>query len=191
MMEHNADEILARRAREGSIESFEQLFERYKKPILNFVYRIVENRETAEEVTQEAFIKVYKNLDTYDPERKFSSWLFTIARNLSKNSIRDRKYFRGISLDKPLKAGEESLKLMDVIRDPGVSPDEIARSRELAREAKHILSLLPIKYREIIALCSVQGLPQKDAAEVLGCSVATVSVRLRKAKKIFIKKLGI
>jgi len=186
-----SDEVLARQAKNGNIKAFEELFDRYKKRILNFVYKLVGNRETAEEVTQETFIKVFKNLDIYDPKKKFTSWLYTIARNLAKNALRDKKYFADISLEKEILKGNKALRLKDVIADVSAGPDSIAEDEELAEEAQKVLNLLPVKYREVITLYSVEKLTYKEIAEILGCSVASVSIRLNKAKILFMEKLGI
>ncbi len=190
MIDKSSDELLARQAKEGDTAAFEELFSRYKKPLLNFIYRLIGNRQTAEEVTIEVFMKVYNNLDIFDPDKKFSTWIYTIARNLSKNSLRDKKYFRDISLEGSVFGKDENIKLKDVIADPGASPEMIAQDEELSLTAQKILDLLPLKYKEVITLCSVQGLSYQEAAAILGISVAGVSVRLNAAKRLFMKKLG-
>jgi RNA polymerase sigma-70 factor (ECF subfamily) len=191
MADRLSDEALAVRARDGDAGAFEELFNRYKKAILNFVYRIVGSRETAEEVTQEAFMKAYNNLHIFDPKKKFLTWLYTIARNLARNAVRDKKYFRDISLDEPIYGEDEDIRLRDVIADPNIGPDQIAEDEELARQAQEVLDSLPLKYREVITLCSIQGLTYKEAAPILGMSVASVSILLNEAKALFMKRLGI
>lgn len=189
-MADRTDELLAKSAKEGDMRAFEELFLRYKKAILNFIYRLIGNKETAEEVALEVFMKVYENLAIYDPERKFATWLYTIARNLSKNALRDKKYFKDMSLEENIAGEGDTLKLKDVIADGGAGPDVIAQSDELNREAQIVLGELPAEYREVIALCSMQGLTMNEASKILGCSIATVSIRLDKAKELFMKKLG-
>ena len=189
-MVDRSDELLARSAKEGDMRAFEELFGRYKKAILNFIYRLIGNRQTAEEVALEVFMKVYENLAIYDPGRKFATWLYTIARNLSKNAIRDKKYFKDMSLEENVAGESDELKLKDVIADPGARPDAIAQLDELSVEAQKVLDTLPEEYREVIALCSMQGLTQEEASKIIGCSIATVSNRLEKAKELFMKKLG-
>ncbi|MDD5135848.1 MAG: sigma-70 family RNA polymerase sigma factor [Candidatus Omnitrophica bacterium] len=190
MDDKSSDELLARQAKEGDTAAFEELFNRYKKPLLNFIYRFIGNRQTAEEVTIEVFMKAYSNLDIYDPNKKFATWIYTIARNLSKNSLRDRKYFRDASLDESVFDKDESITLKDVIADTSASPDVIAQDEELSEIAQKILDSLPDKYKEVITLCSVQELSYQEAAAILGISVAGVSIRLNEAKKLFMKKLG-
>lgn len=189
--EHLPDEILAKMAREGDANAFEHIFERYKKPILNLIYRLIGNRETAEEVAQEAFMKAYNNLHVFDINKKFSTWLYTIARNLAKNSLRDKKYFRDVSLEKEVFEEDEVIRLKDVIADKAATPDKIAQDEELEREAQKVLDSLPLKYKEVIALCSVQGLTYEQAAAILGCSIASISIRMEEAKTLFMKRLGL
>ncbi len=191
MQDRLSDEILVAKAREGDVSAFEELFNRYKKAILNFIYRLIGNRETAEEVAQEVFIKAYNNLDIFDPDRKFSTWIYTIAKNLAKNSIRDKRYFRDLSLEEAVFEKEEVIRLKDMIADPGASPDLIAQDEELTEAAQKVLDSLPLEYKEVITLCSIQGLTYKEAAAIIGCSVASVSIRLNKAKVLFMKKLGL
>jgi len=190
MTDNPSDEILAKRAGEGDLGAFEELFRRYKKPILNFIYRLIGNRETAEEVTIEVFVKAYNNLDIFDPERKFSIWIYTIARNLSKNALRDKRYFRDVSLEEAFSSKDKVIKLKDMIADPNALPDAIAQDNELAEEAQKILDSMPVKYKEVITLCSMQGLPYQEVAAILGISITSVSVRLNEAKNLFMKKLG-
>lgn len=190
-MVDRSDELLAKLAKEGDLRAFEELFGRYKKAVLNFIYRMIGNKETAEEVSLEVFMKVYSNLAIYDPSRKFSTWLYTIARNLTKNSLRDRKYFKDISLEEPISEDGDQITLKDVISDPNTRPDTVVQSNELNEEAQRVMEKLPAEYREVIALCSMQGLKQEEAARILGCSIATVSIRLEKAKELFMKRLGL
>jgi RNA polymerase sigma-70 factor (ECF subfamily) len=186
-----SDEILANLAKEGDMRAFEELFSRYKKPILNFIYRLIGNKETSEEVSLEVFMKVYANLSIYDPERKFSTWIYTIARNLAKNALRDKKYFKDMSFEETVSGGDEPLKLKDLIADPNARPDLAAQDEELNAEAQKVLDSLPAEYREVITLCSIQGLTQEEASKIIGCSIATISLRLEKAKEIFINRLGL
>jgi len=186
-----SDEALAKLSKEGDTKAFEELFNRYKLPILNFIYRLIGNRETAEEVTQEAFIRAYKSLGIFDPKRSFSTWLYTIARNLAKNALRDKKYFRDVSLEQTVSTEGGDLKLKHVLSDPNPRPDEIARDEELSREAQVVLGRFPVELREVITLCSMDGRTYEEASKIIGCSAATVMARLKKAKILFIKELGI
>jgi len=186
-----SDEALAKLAQEGDTKAFEELFERYKSPILNFIYRLIGNRETAEEVTQEAFIRAYKSLGAFDPRKRFSAWMYTVARNLAKNALRDKKYFRDVSLEQAVSTEGGDLKLKHVLSDPNPRPDAIAQDEELSRDAQKGLQRLPVEFREVITLCNIEQMTYKEASKILGVSEATVMNRLRKAKLIFMKELGI
>ena len=187
-----SDEALAKLSKEGDAKAFEELFNRYKLPILNFIYRLIGNRETAEEVTQEAFIRAYKSLGVFNPRKRFSSWMYTIARNLAKNALRDKKYFRDISLEKTIASeGRGELKLKHVLTDPNPRPDEIAHDEELSQNAQAVLKKLPVELREVITLCSIEQMTYEEASKIIGCSAATVMARLKKAKILFMKELGI
>jgi RNA polymerase sigma-70 factor (ECF subfamily) len=186
-----SDEVLAARAKDGDTAAFEELFHRYKKAMLNFIYRMVGNRETAEEVAQDAFIKAFRNLYLYDPGRKFSTWLYTIARNLAKNALRDRRYFRDRSLEETVFEGDKAVALKDMIEDPNADPSAVAESNELEEEAQKVLDTLPVEYKEIITLCSIQGLTYEEAAAIIGLSPSGAAARLEKAKELFMKRLGI
>jgi RNA polymerase sigma factor, sigma-70 family len=191
MIEQSSDEVLAARAKEGATGAFEELFHRHKRAILNFIYRLIGNRETAEEITQDVFMKAFRNLYLYDTTKKFLTWLYTIARNQAKNAIRDKKYFRDISLETPIAKKDGSIALKDVISDPGANPLEEAELEELECEAQKVLDSLPFQYKEVITLCSIQELTYEEAAKIVGCSTAMVAVRLNIAKEMFMKKLGI
>ncbi len=191
MFDNRPDEALVSIARSGDEGAFEELFNRYKKPIINFIYRMIGNKETAEEVAVEVFMKAYNNLHIFDPNKRFNTWLFTIAKNLSKNAMRDRKYFRNVSLDQDIQLESGPVSLRDVIADPGSAPDDAIRTKELEREAQAILDSMPVKYREVVVLCSIQGMTYKEAAEVIGCSVASISTRMTEAKALFMKKIGL
>ena len=153
-----SDENLAIKARDGYQAAFEELFHRHKRAILNFIYRMVGNRETAEEVTQDVFIKAYRNLYLFDPGRKFVTWLYTIARNQARNAIRDRRYFRDISLEETVSERDTTVRLKDVIASPAADPASIAESAELETEAQAVLDSLPAAYKEVIILTSIQRL---------------------------------
>src|SRR3989442_4184475 len=92
----------------GDEQSFTLLLHRYRRPLINFLYRMVRNREQAEDLAQEVFLRVYRAREEYVPSAKFTTWLFRIATNLALNSVRDNRYQRmEISLDAPVTAGAE------------------------------------------------------------------------------------
>ena len=137
-----SDKILTQKAKQGDRKSFEALYQKYKKRILNYIYRMLGNRATAEELTQETFVRAYINLSNYKERNTFSAWLYKIAGNLVKNELRSRGYRRGPSLDKPLLVDEGTIRLIDTVIDESSKPDLIARSHELHKAIQNVLNSL-------------------------------------------------
>lgn len=188
------DEALLDMAKGGDTHAFEELFNRHKKPILNFIYRMVGSRETAEEITIEVFMNVYKNLGLYDPAKKFLPWVYTIARNLAKNALRDRKYYRDVSLDQDIgdgEGGESKTMLRDLMEDHTMRPDLILEHEELELRVQAVLDSMRPEYREAITLCSIQGMTYEEASKIVGISIAGLAKRLEKAKEEFLRALRI
>src|SRR2546427_13044174 len=118
----------------GDEQSFALLLHRYRRPLVNFLYRMVRNREQAEDLAQEVFLRVYRAREDYVPSAKFTTWLFRIATNLALNSVRDNRYQRmEISLDAPVTAGAEDRdeEILDVGgKDPNLEEHLIEEARE-------------------------------------------------------------
>jgi len=184
------DEALIERAKAGDGQAFDELYAKYKRPILNFIYRMIGNKETAEELTQETFVRVYMNLSTFSPKGKVSSWIYTIAGNLAKNELRDKKYFHDIPLETIVVNDETSVKLSDLIAIHKKNPEEIAEDKELQESIQKIFDTIPEKYRQVLVLCDVQELSYEEVASIIGCSVGTVASRLSRARAIFMKRFG-
>lgn len=186
-----SDKILAQKAKEGDRQSFDILYQKYKKRILNYIYRMIGDRATAEELTQDAFLKAYINLKNYHERDTFSAWLYKIAGNLAKNELRSRQYRKAPSLDQPLVVDEETIRLMDTVVDESSKPDLIARSNELHEAIQKVLNSLSLEHRMILTLCNIQGLSYEEAGEILGVNVGTVASRLSRAREQFNKRLRI
>jgi len=170
----------------GEKKAFDRIYEKYKKVILNYLYRVMNSKEAAEDLTQETLIKVYMNICKYRPTGSFSSWVYAIARNLSKNEFRRMNRKKTISLETDI-PGTEGLKLGDVVKS-----DDFDTEKKLEKKAVHsrmetILAGLPLKYREVITLCIIQKLPYEEAARVLKCSRSNVAIRLYRARKVFME----
>ncbi len=184
------DEELILLARDGNSQAFAVLHRRFLHKILNYVNRIVNDFQKAEEITQETFLQVYRHLDTYRPQGKASSWIFKIATNLSKNELRNRKRRRLFSLSLQNKVGFDTheTELIDLIPDKNPGPAVVAQNNETMEKLEKIIESLPMKYREVMLVCEVHGYSYQEASEILNCSKANVGIRLcrarRKVKKI-------
>src|SRR5678809_1400068 len=124
MFNDQADEDLMVMYQRGEVRAFEVLLSRHRKPVYNFILRFVGDRETAEDLLQEAFMRVIKGAEAYKRQAKFTTWLYTIARNLCVDQTRRRKHRKHASLDAPMDASEESGTLMDCLLYTSDAADE-------------------------------------------------------------------
>jgi RNA polymerase sigma-70 factor (ECF subfamily) len=173
-----SDAELARDARGGSEAAYRELVARYAAPAVNFAYRLVHDRAVAEDLAQEGFLRVYQRLDTFDPERKFSSWFFQVLRNVTIDYLRVHR-LPTASLDGLQEAGR-SVQVADRV---SASPEELAGRGELASAMTTALSQLRPEYREVVVLRYQEGLTQPEIAQTLGLPAGTVKTYLHRARK--------
>jgi len=184
-----SDEILVKRAKEGDKSSFDELYQKYKKRILNYIYRMVGNQMIAEELTQDTFVRAYMHLRDYRERHTFSAWLYKIAHNLVMNELRVCK--PDVSLDEPLVVGDETIRLIDTVVNGTTAPDLIAKSHELREAIQKVLNSLSAEHRRVLVLCDIQGLSYEEVSEILDINVGTVASRLSRAREQFNRKLRI
>src|SRR5215468_9644808 len=142
----------------GDQQSFELLLQRYRTPLVNFLYRMVRNREQAEDLAQEVFLRVYRAREDYEPSAKFTTWLFRIATNLALNSLRDHRYQKlEISMDAPIVAD--------------------ARKKMI----RHAIEKLPEKQRAAVLLHKYQELDYGEISKILQCSESALKSLLFRA----------
>lgn len=179
-----ADGDLIARAVAGEADCFEELVKRYNRPIASFIFRMVGNRETALDLSQEVFIKVYGSLERYKPEFKFSTWIYKIASNtaidhLRKSSVNTSPLY--------LVSDDEEFELP--IPAKGLSPERALERRERAAQIEEVVSQLPPRYRELIVLRHVSELGYEEIAEVTGLPLGTVKNRIFRAREAMRKHL--
>jgi len=172
----------------GSQEAFRQLVLRFERPVLSVVSRLVRNPETAEDIAQEAFVKAYRNLGRYDPNRRFASWLFKIAHNTAIDHLR-RKRLDTVSLDASTDTENEGPWLPEPRAPEAQGPDEQAVRSELAGAIEEALGELRPQYREILELRFQQGFAYHEIAEVMDLAMGTVKVQLHRARKQLAQRL--
>ena len=163
----------------GREDKFALLLERYQRPIFNFIYRFFGEYEMAEELTQETFLRCYQFLKSYDPKRKFSTWLYTVAKNLCIDHLKKRRGGRQISLDQSLPAVERHEAGRSTVGDPQFL---CIRNQEDARLLE-ALGKLEASRRVVLVLYYFQGLSYKEISEAVGVPVSTVKIRIFRAKK--------
>jgi RNA polymerase sigma-70 factor, ECF subfamily len=182
-----SDPDLAARALAGSERAFHDLVRRYERPIFSLIVRMIHDATIAEDIAQETFLKAYRRLDTYDPTRKFSSWLFKIAHNATLDHLRRP------SLDTlPLEAhGDDEAGLAAVLADEKTeSPEAGAGRYDLARALDRGLRGLRADYSEVLLLRFRQGLSYQEIAEVTGQPLGTVKTNIHRARKELAAALG-
>jgi len=167
----------------GDQQSFELLLQRYRTPLVNFLYRMVRNREQAEDLAQEVFLRVYRAREDYEPSAKFTTWLFRIATNLALNSVRDHRYEKlEVSMDAPVVAdaedGEE--RMMELADEhPDIEQHLVDEARK--KMIRHAIEKLPEKQRAAVLLHKYQELDYAEIAKILQCSESALKSLLFRA----------
>lgn len=173
----DAEEIaLLKRCQEGSEEAFKDLVERFQRRTYWIAYNMLGRYETAQDISQEAFIRVYKAIRRFDLKRNFYTWLYQIVVNLCIDHLRkERKVSKNITLD-AIGGGKD----LTVER-----PDEDLGRGEVKGRVHQVLNKLPPKYKAVLTLRDIQGFSCEETAEIMGCTNATVRWRVHRARKLF------
>ena len=159
--------------------SFEELVRRYQRPISAYVYRMVGNYESALDLTQEIFIKVYNSLKRYRSEFKFSTWIYKIAHNAAVDHLR-----RTATREQSLVVGPEGDSFDLPIESARLSPEQESERKERRGEIEAVVRALPANYRELIILRHSQDLSYEEIVEVTGLPLGTVKNRLFRAREM-------
>jgi RNA polymerase sigma-70 factor, ECF subfamily len=177
------DADVAALAKEGREPAFRELVRRYERPVFSLIFRMVRDRETAEDLAQDTFIKVLNNIDRYRPEFKLSSWLFKIANNVTIDHLR-RRQLATVSLDgspHAQTAAEAQATSLDV-ESRGESALEAMESRELGSAIERAISKLRPEYRSCILLRHVEGRSYEEIAATLDLPLGTVKTYIHRAR---------
>jgi RNA polymerase sigma-70 factor (ECF subfamily) len=177
------DAEVVRQVLRGKRELFGVLLERYQKPIFNFVYRFYGNYDLAQELTQETFLRCYQFLKSYDTKRKFSTWLYAVAKNLCIDELKKHKAGREVSLDDAIGA----VDLKEAAE--GTRPDQQGQALRKEENFKLLEALqeLPTTARTVLLLHYFQGLSYQEIGEALSLPVSTVKIRIFRAKKALLE----
>ena len=176
-MKNQTDEQLIESYLNGEKEALEFLIKRYLKPIFGFAFSYTKNSEDAEEITQDAFFKAWKNLKRFDKEKSFKTWLFSIAKNTALDFLKKKKplLFSAIEED-----GKEN-SIIGEIPEPSPLPDEILNRADLAEELNLAMDKLSPKYREAIFLYYKEQFNFREISELLNEPLDTIKSRHRMA----------
>jgi RNA polymerase sigma-70 factor (ECF subfamily) len=169
----------------GEERAFQELVERYQTRLLNFIYRTVGDRERAEDLVQEVFIRVYRHIHRFDRSKKFSTWIYTIASNLAKNELRNRSRNPLVLFQtmKGTRADEDERPLQ--FEDTASRPDDLYRKRHLRALVEETVAQLPEHHRQVFVLRELEGKSYEEIAEITDCNLGTVKSRLNRARTAF------
>jgi RNA polymerase sigma-70 factor (ECF subfamily) len=163
----------------GSEAAFRHLAARYERPLFSFVLRMVRNRSVAEDLSQEVLLKVFRGLRAFDPERKFSSWLFKIAHNATIDWLRRRGPVEE-SLDAPV---SDDGPPREVVDERGLTPEQWRHNAELGRALDRAVAALRTEFRAVVLLRFREGLAYEEIAEATGLPLGTVKTFLFRARR--------
>ncbi len=175
------DEQVVFRILAGEKELFSDLLLKFQKGVFNFIYRMVGHYELANDLTQEAFMKAYLSLDKFDNRYKFSTWIFSIASNLTIDYLRKKK-IAALSYDRNQDSSQRSL--IDRLRSQGHTPIEELEHNELKTKIQESIDKLSPEYREIILLRHMNNFSYEDIASITGLPLGTVKNRIFRARQI-------
>ena len=172
--------VLVRAAKAGDISAFEQLVRRYDRNVFRIAQHITQNREDAEDVVQDAFLKSYENLKNFQEQSKFYTWLVRIAVNEALMRLRRRRPERMVSLDEDVKTEEDSMPRE--VADWTPNPEQQYSQAELREILTKTIQGLPSSFRTVFVLRDVEGLSTEETAEALDLSIPAVKSRLLRAR---------
>lgn len=180
-MRDDTDEALMLRYRDGEVRAFELLLTRHRRPVYNFILRFVGNPMQAEDLLQETFLRVIKVAENYERQAKFTTWLYTIARNLCVDASRRGKHRKATSLDAPLEEDGESAALVEILPSQGQAVDRQVIDKQAGVRIQQAIDRLVEEQREVFIMRELLDMSFKEIAEVVGCPENTVKSRMRYA----------
>jgi RNA polymerase sigma-70 factor (ECF subfamily) len=179
MGQERTDEELLAAYQQGDPGAFEALLRRHRAPLFTFLLRMLGDRERAEDLAQETFLRIVKGAQAWEHRARFQTWLFTIARNLCVDQSRRDRFRRTDSLDAEGPEGEQAM--VDAVPGREIDPGRGAESARLRPVLQRALLSLPAEQREVFVLREQAGVPFREIAEILGVNENTVKSRMRYA----------
>ncbi|CAA9370729.1 sigma-70 family RNA polymerase sigma factor [Longimicrobium sp.] len=178
-----SDHELVTRAQLGSEKAYRELLDRYQRPVFSIIFRMIRDREQAEDLAQETFVRVFNHIGRYDPRYKFSSWIFKIATNLTIDWIR-RKELKTVSIDGSRNAvtSDEMEASAITIVSEDENPEELLEAKELGEEIEQAIGKLRPEYRAAILLRHVEGREYQEIAEIMALPLGTVKTYIHRGR---------
>jgi len=177
------DKELVATALKGDEAAYGELLERFRRPVFSLIYRMIGDREQAEDLAQESFVKAFNNLDSYNPKYRFSSWLFKIANNHAIDHLRRAKLSTVSIHGSPHAAdAEREEETRIVLETPDESPEEEILALELGGEIEEAIRQLRSEYRTAVILRHIESRPYEEIAEIMDVPIGTVKTFLHRAR---------
>jgi RNA polymerase sigma-70 factor, ECF subfamily len=173
---------------EGHPGAFTALYDRYRDKLVYFMTRKMGDRDRAEDLVQEAFIRVTRHLHRFDQSKKFSTWIYTICSNLSKNELRNRSRSPLVLFQKLTTNWEPEHRPLQ-FEDSSTRPDDMFRKRFLQEKVEAIVAELPEHHRLVFRLRELEGKSYEEIAEITGVNLGTVKSRLHRARTSFAERI--
>ena len=187
MSDSNRDNLLIEQCLKGQQSSFSELIDEYKNMVFSLSYKMTNSLEDAEDISQEVFIRVYKSLYNFNPNYKFSTWLYQLTLNICRDRFRKGK-IPSVSLDTPLNKDDQK-DLRSIIPDNQNNPEDIIMGVEQTNFINDLITSLPLKYREVIILRHLKDLSYDEMSKILNISLGSVKTRLFRARELLKNKL--
>jgi len=178
---------LVRLAKSGDRGAFADLVELYKDKIYHLAYRMLGNRQEAEDIVQETFLRVFRNLERYDETLKFSTWIYRIGTNLSIDRLRRRR--AAFSLDAETAADGDGQDWHGVLASDDLSPEGQVLLSETQRRIRKAIDELPEKYKSVVILKYLHDMSLQEIGDILGMPVTTVKTRVHRGREFLRRKL--
>ena len=172
-----SDEILIKKFQEGDVGAYNQLVNRFKDRLLNFIYRFVNDLDLAEDLVQDTLLKLYPHKDSYQEIAKFSTWLYTIAANLARTELRKKKRRKTFSVTELSRDDREF-----IIASSDVDPSEDLSSQNFEKSVQRALAELPDDFKTIIILRDIQELSYDEISKIVDVPLGTVKSRINRGR---------
>src|SRR5438477_6439837 len=186
--EDTSEMALVQAAKKGDLEAFSELVKRYDRNVFRIAQHITHNEEDAQDVVQDAFLKAYQNLEQFQGNSKFYTWLVRIAVNEALMKLRRRRSDKTVSIDEDVETEEGSMPRE--VADWGPNPEQLYGQSELSDILKKTIQGLPPGFRTVFVLRDVEGLSTEETAEMLSLSIPAVKSRLLRARLQLRERLG-
>jgi len=184
-----SDEVLVARFKEGDESSFKELVERYQSRVYSIVLAMLGDKNDADDLSQEVFLKVYRFIHQFKGRSKFFTWLYRLTINTCISARNKKKRNNQILLSQSLKKDFTPIDTLDTLQNDAKSPIEILQNRELEKKIKLALDSLSDGLKEVFVLREIEDLSYKQLSRILHCPEGTVKSRLFRAREELKKKL--